>query len=107
MGLRRGVVRSPLRWSIACRPASVRPMMPHRAIGFRFRFRPLYRHVPGKGQKTPKLGAAGAAQPPLNGPAPVTSERKKLAAADFYSALQRSLDGMQQQLSSANNAFAD
>ena len=34
-------------------------------------------------------------------------ERKKLAAADFYSALQRSLDGMQRRLSASNNAFAD
>jgi hypothetical protein len=38
---------------------------------------------------------------------PVLPERKKLAAVDFYSALQRSLDTMQRQLSSANNAFAD
>jgi hypothetical protein len=38
---------------------------------------------------------------------PVAAERKKLAAADFYSALQRSLDTVQRQLSSANNAFAD
>lgn len=38
---------------------------------------------------------------------PVPPGRKKLAAADFYSALQRGLDTVQRQLSSANNAFAD
>ena len=40
-------------------------------------------------------------------PAPAPAERKKLAAADFYGALQRTLDATQRQLSSANNAFAD
>lgn len=39
------------------------------------------------------------------GPSP--QERTKLAAADFYGALQKSLDTMQRQLSTANNAFAD
>jgi hypothetical protein len=34
-------------------------------------------------------------------------ERKKIAAADFYGALQRNLNALQRQLSSANNAFPD
>jgi hypothetical protein len=46
-------------------------------------------------------------QPPVPPERPMPPERKKLAAADFYSALQRSLDTVQRQLSSANNAFAD
>lgn len=44
-------------------------------------------------------GIAPAAPPP--------QERTKLAATDFYGALQRSLDTMQRQLSTANNPFAD
>ena len=44
---------------------------------------------------------------PIPMPAPAPTERKKLAAADFYGALQRTLDATQRQLSSANNAFAD
>jgi len=43
------------------------------------------------------LSESGAAPP----------ARNKVAAADFFSALQRSLDAVQRQLSSANNAFAD
>lgn len=35
------------------------------------------------------------------------TQRKKLAAADYFSALRRSLDGLQRQLSDADNAFAD
>jgi Domain of unknown function (DUF4332) len=49
-----------------------------------------------KGRANPKPSTAGT-----------TEARKKLAAADFYSALQRSLDAVQRQLSSANNTFAD
>lgn len=57
-----------------------------------------------------KRSAAGAVQgtifePPQPPAAP--PERAKLAAADFYSALQRTLDAVQRKLSSANNAFAD
>jgi hypothetical protein len=54
-----------------------------------------------------KLSSTGRAQiaPADSGAAP--PGRKRLAAADFFSALQRSLDAVQRQLSSANNAFAD
>ncbi len=45
---------------------------------------------------------AGAGVPAVPPP-----QRKNLAAADFYSALQRTLDAVQRQLSSANNTFAD
>jgi hypothetical protein len=41
------------------------------------------------------------------GARPTPPERKKLVATDFFSALQRSLDAVQRQLSSANNMFAD
>jgi hypothetical protein len=47
------------------------------------------------------------ALPLAEGPEPTKPERRKFAAADFYSALQRSLDAVQRQLSGANNAFAD
>jgi len=55
------------------------------------------------------LRASTAAQAPgaADAPAATATGRKKLAAADFYSALQRSLDAVQRQFSSANNTFAD
>jgi hypothetical protein len=60
-----------------------------------------------KGKAAPKATEAATAPAPAEAPEPAPPERKKFAAADFYSALQRSLDAMQRQLSSANNAFAD
>jgi hypothetical protein len=56
-----------------------------------------------------------AVSPPIPQTAPVDggevrkleSDRQALVAADFYSALQRTLDTIQRQLSSANNPFAD
>lgn len=60
-----------------------------------------------KSKTAPKPKAVGTLLGPIFGPAPTPPERKKLAAADFYSALQRSLDAVQRQLSGANNAFAD
>lgn len=56
-----------------------------------------------------------AVSPPISQTEPVNggeirkleSDRQALVAADFYSALQRTLDTIQRQLSSANNSFAD
>ena len=45
--------------------------------------------------------------PPIVGPPQAAPERQKLAAVDFYSALQRVLDAAQRNLSGANNPFAD
>jgi hypothetical protein len=53
---------------------------------------------PPQAATTLRLAEAAEPKPP---------DRKKLAAADFYSALQRSLNAAQRQLSSANNAFVD
>lgn len=52
---------------------------------------------------TPTIGTL----PPTVGPPQGLPERQKLAAVDFYSALQRVLDAVQRKLSSANNPFAD
>jgi hypothetical protein len=45
--------------------------------------------------------------PPIVGPPKAAPERQKLAAVDFYGALQRVLDAAQRNLSTANNPFAD
>jgi hypothetical protein len=61
-----------------------------------------------RGETVVKPSAVETTQSILPAPTPAPpSGRKKLAAADFYSALQRSLDTVQRQLSSANNTFAD
>lgn len=55
-------------------------------------------------QPPASLGGEVSTDPP---PAASPPARKTLAAVDFFSALQRSLDAGQRQLSTANNAFAD
>ncbi|MFN0069693.1 MAG: DUF4332 domain-containing protein [Limisphaerales bacterium] len=60
-----------------------------------------------KGQAIPKPLTEGAGQDPPVAPEVALPDRRKLAATDFYGAFQRSLDALQRQLSSANNAFAD
>jgi hypothetical protein len=60
-----------------------------------------------KGKAAAEASQAVTSPRPAEAPEPVSVERRKLAAADFYSALRRSLDAVQRQLSSANNAFAD
>jgi hypothetical protein len=60
-----------------------------------------------KSRAVPKSSIAGRAQDTVVAANGTLPERKKLPAADFFSALQRNLDAVQRQLSSANNAFAD
>jgi|GEM_PF-4687004 len=63
--------------------------------------------MPAKRRAVPKPSIAGRAQETVVTAKGTLPERKKLPAADFFSALQRNLDAVQRQLSSANNAFAD
>jgi hypothetical protein len=60
-----------------------------------------------KGKAATRQSQTATALPLAGATEPAAPERKKFAAADFYSALQRSLDAVQRQLSGANNAFAD
>jgi hypothetical protein len=63
--------------------------------------------MPARRKAGLKAPAASRTEAGADAPAPPAPQRKKLAAADFYSALQRSLNAVQRQLSSANNTFAD
>jgi hypothetical protein len=63
--------------------------------------------MPARGKANFRRSTAGRAQSNPGTSAAAAPERKKLAAVDFYSALQRSLDAVQRQLSRANNTFAD
>jgi hypothetical protein len=63
--------------------------------------------MPARPKATVTAPAAGHVEDGPGVPPVPPPQRKKLAAADFYSALQRSLDAVQRQLSSANNTFAD
>jgi hypothetical protein len=63
--------------------------------------------MPARRKAGLRAQTAGQTEDGADAPAPPAPQRKKLAAADFYSALQRSLDAVQRQLSRANNTFAD
>lgn len=65
--------------------------------------------MPAKRRRRPRAVKAGAgvATPPALVTGPTVTGRPWLAAADFYAALQKSLDALQRQLSNANNPFAD
>ena len=60
-----------------------------------------------KGRRAPEPSAEATTRPLFESAASGLRGRKPIAAADFYAALQRSLDAMQRRLSCANNAFAD
>src|SRR4051794_14266069 len=76
-------------------------------VVFRFPFKPLNLRMAVKGRGLPTSPAVGVVQASV-GATPISlPDQKKLAASDFYGALQRSLDALQRRLSNANNAFAD
>ena len=64
--------------------------------------------MPAKRRRPRALKAdAAVAAPPAVVVGTAAAGRPWLAAADFYAALQKSLDALQRQLSNANNSFAD